>query len=151
MKKIIFVLTLTTSLLSNQFISAQHTEAHKLDKQIELTMDSATHHMMAFILNQDTTEYRLAITAVEQAKVMTKQYKAMVAKEKGIAGRSDAEEAAFLVEEINMYYKPKLKETILADKKKTEKYKYQGKTYMVGTKSKTQLDAFAEYLPKGGK
>ena len=82
---------------------------------------------------------------------MTKEYKAMVAKEKGLGGRSDAEEAAFLVEEINMYYKPKLKETIMADKKKIEKYKYKGKVYMVGTKSKTYLDSFSEYLPKNEK
>jgi len=145
MKKIIFTIAFATGILFN--LSAQHTEAHKLDKQIELTMDSATHHIMKFILNQDTTEYTLAISTVERAKALTKQYKALVAKEKGMSGRTDAEEAAYLVEEINLYYKPKLKETVLADKKKTEKYKYQGTSYMVGTKSKALLDSFAEYIP----
>jgi hypothetical protein len=146
MKKVIFTLAFAIGLLFNQFISAQHTEAHKLDKQIGMTMDTATHHMMLFILKQDTTEYRTALTKVEKAKALTKEYKAMVAKEKGISGKSDSEEAAYLVEEINMYYKPKLKETVMGDKKKTEKYKYKGETYTVGTKSKSLLDSFAEYL-----
>ena len=148
MKKIIFTLAFACGLMWSGAISAQHSEAQKLDKKIESTMDSATHHMMSFILNQDTTEYKTAIATVEQAKAMTKEYKALVSKETGLSGRTDAEEAAYLVEEINMYYKPKLKETVMGDKKKTEKYKYQGKSYMVGLKSKALLDGFAEYLPK---
>jgi len=42
-----------------------------------------------------------------------------------------------------MFAKPNLKQTVLNDKKKTEKYKYKGESYMVGTKSKALLDAFA--------
>jgi hypothetical protein len=148
MKKIIFVLAFAAGLMLNQNLSAQHSEAHKLDKQIEATMDSANHHIMTFILVQDTTEYTLALAEVARAKALTKEYTALVAKEKGVSGRTDAEEAAFFVEEINMYYKPKLKETVMGDKKKTEKYKYKGKSYMVGTKSKSLLDSFSEYSPK---
>jgi hypothetical protein len=146
MKKIIFTLVVVIGLLSLNNLSAQHPEAHKLDKQIGLTMDTATHHMMLFILKQDTTEYNTSLSKVAKAKELTKEYKTMIAKEKGISGKTDAEEAAYLVEEINMYAKPKLKETVMADKKKTEKYKYQGQTYTVGTKSKALLDEFAEYL-----
>ncbi len=146
MKKIIFTLVIASGLLFLNNLSAQHTEAHKLDKQIEMTMDSATHNIMLFILKQDTTYYSKATAEVTKAKAMTKEYKALVDKEKGLSGRSDAEDAALFIEEINMYSKPKLKETVMADKKKTEKYKYKGETYMVGTKSKALLDAFAEYL-----
>lgn len=124
-------------------LSAQHTEAHKLDKHIEALMDSAQNSMMLFILKQDTTYYSDAIAKVTKAKEMTKEYKALIAKEKGLSGRTDGEEAAYLTEEINMYFKPNLKQSVLADKKKTEKYKYKGESYMVGTKSKALLDSFA--------
>jgi hypothetical protein len=146
MKKLFLTLTIVIGLLYMSNLSAQHPEAHKLDKQIGLTMDTATHHMMLFILNQDTTEYHTSLGKVAKAKELTKEYKALIAKEKGMSGKTDAEEAAYLVEEINMYSKPKLKETVMGDKKKTEKYKYQGKTYMIGTKSKALADGFAEYL-----
>ncbi len=144
MNKIIFTMAFATVLLFAGALQAQHTEAHKLDKQIEMTMDSAQHSMIMFILKQDTTHYTDALAKVGRAKSLAKTYKEMIAKEKGISGRTDSEEAAYLVEEINMYYKPKLKETVLADKKKTEKYKYKGENYMVGTKSKSLLEAFAK-------
>ncbi len=143
MKKIIFILALAMGLMFTENLHAQHPEAHKLDKQIEATMDSATHSMMLFILKQDTTYYADAQTKVVRAKALTKEYKALIAKEKGMSGKTDAEEAAYLVEEINMFTKPTLKQTVLNDKKKTEKYKYKGESYMVGTKSKALLDAFA--------
>jgi hypothetical protein len=144
MRKVIFTMTFVAAgLLFTGNLSAQHSEAHKLDKQIEATMDSAQHSITMFILKQDTTYYADAIAKVTRAKAMTKEYKALVAKEKGLGGRTDGEEAAYLTEEINMYFKPTLKQTVLNDKKKTEKYKYKGESYMVGTKSKALLDSFA--------
>jgi hypothetical protein len=144
MKKVIFTMAFAiVGLLFTGNLSAQHTEAHKLDKQIEMTMDSAQHSITMFILKQDTAYYADAISKVTRAKALTKDYKALIAKEKGLSGRTDGEEAAYLTEEINMYFKPTLKQTVMNDKKKTEKYKYKGENYMVGTKSKALLDSFA--------
>jgi len=63
-------------------VFAQHPEAHKLDKQIQATMDSATHSMMMFILKQDTTHYVDAQAKVVRAKALTKEYKALILKRK---------------------------------------------------------------------
>ncbi|HVD98444.1 MAG TPA: hypothetical protein VNB90_09600 [Cytophagaceae bacterium] len=143
MKKVFFAMGLAFGLFSMGNALAQHPEAHKLDKQIEAAMDTATHNMMLFILKQDTSYYSTALSEVERAKSLTKQYQKLVAQEKGLSSKTDSEEAAYLVDEINMFYKPNLKQTVLNDKKKTEKYKYRGQNYMVGSKSKTLLDQFA--------
>ncbi len=141
---------LAVSLLTFLFtynLSAQHhshTDIHKLDKQIRSTLDSATQHIMLFILKQDTALYNAAIQKAEKAKALTIEYKTLTEKEKGLTGKTDHEETAYFIEEINMFYKPKLKDTVLGDTKKTEKYKYKGQNYLVGSKSKVLLDAFAK-------
>lgn len=146
MKKAIYTLTAIICMMFSGNLSAQHAEAHKLDKQIELQLDSATHSMMMFILKQDTTYYVDAIMRADKSKNLVKQYKDLAAKEKGLAGRADADEVALYVEEINLLKKQTIKATVLGDKKQTEKYKYKGETYSVGTKSKTLLDQFSENL-----
>jgi len=124
MKKAIYSLTFIVALIFSGTLSAQHSEVHKLDKQIELQLDSATHSMMMFILKQDTAYYVDAIARADKSKVLVKQFKDASAKEKGMTGRADADELALYIEEINLLKKPTIKETVLGDKKQTEKYKY---------------------------
>ena len=75
MKKAICTFSAIICLMFSSNLSAQHAEAHKLDKQIELQLDSATHSMMMFILKQDTTYYVDAIMRADKSKDLVKHHR----------------------------------------------------------------------------
>ncbi len=145
----------TLFLLAFTFIAYQsnaqgHHDINKLDKEIELLLDSSAKHMVLFILEQKESEYDLAIEKVTRAEAMNEDLITKSKGEKGIAGKIEDELIQERKEEIATYKKKTLKTDIMNEKPAARKVKvkHKGKNYLLTDKSKKLYDLFLSYVPK---
>ena len=128
---------------------SQH-EINKLDKQVELGLDSAAKHMVIFILTQKEDEYNTAMSKLADAETLNNTLIEKAKNEKGIAGKIENEIIEDRKEEIESYKDQSIKSTVMDEKPADRKIKikFKGHAYMVGAKSKKLYDLFTMYLPK---
>lgn len=150
MKKPFFLLLMIIFSLAATVSKGQHHEVNKLDKRIELLLDTAAKHMVNFILTQKEPEYNIAMEKIAQAEALNDSLMILVKDEKGIAGKIENGIIEDRKEEIASYKEPSLKTSILNEKAADRKVKvrFRGDTYMVSPKSKKLYDLFLGYLPR---
>jgi hypothetical protein len=121
-------------------------EAHRLEDDVEILLDSAAARMIQFILVKDTASYRVSLTYIKQAKVYNDSIK-LDLKTKSIYKHL---EPAVLdnEEEIATYNDKVLYQGVLNDKQKNVKISYRFKKYYVGAVRKKYFDTFIEFLPR---
>lgn len=132
-------------------VNAQHThhDIAKLDGQVEAAMDTAAKHMCMFILTQDVKQYESSMSHIAHADSLNKSLVSILNHEKSLATPEMKSEIQERSEEFQSYYKTGIKEEVLAEKaadRKT-KYKFHGKSYMVGKNSQKWINEFVQYLP----
>lgn len=148
--KHIFLFVLVTLFSLNTSIGQSHHEINKLDKEVELLLDSAAKHMVSFILTQKEAEYTMAMERITKAEALHQTVITKTEGEKGLAGKIEKEIIEERNEEFESYKNQSLKSDILNEKSEARKIKvkFKGQTYYLSQKSKQSYDLFLSYLPK---
>jgi hypothetical protein len=148
-KYILVLITLFSLTFSFAMGQTAH-EINKLDKQVELALDSSAKHMVLFILTQNEAEYTTAMTKVTDAETMNNNLIEKAKGEKGVAGKIENEIIEDRKEEIESYKDQSIKSTVMDEKPADRKIKlkFKGQSYTIGSKSKKLYDLFSSYLPK---
>jgi hypothetical protein len=130
--------------------SQTKTEYDKIDKNVELLLDSAAKHMLLFILSKNEAEYNTSLKKIEEAEALNKDLPSKLGHLKGNALELEKEELESRNDELKDYHDAGLKDAIMneADKDRTQSVKFHGKSYKIGKVSKTKYDTFIQYLPK---
>ena len=118
-----------------------------LDKKTDLLLDSASRHMITFILGKDASHHDKAVALSLEAKKNNIKLDSLSKTTHGVMAKEINEFIAEDVEEINALTDPDIKQTVLADKGQTEKITYKGKKYTVGKPSKDLYDKFIGFIP----
>ena len=132
-------------------VNAQHThhDVAKLDDQVELAMDTAAKHMCLFILTQNVKQYESAMANITHADSLNKSLVSILNHEKSLGTPEMKSEIQERSEEFQSYYKTGIKEEVLAEKPADRKikYKFHGKSYLIGKNSEKWINQFVEFLP----
>ncbi|MFN8416687.1 MAG: hypothetical protein U0U66_10180 [Cytophagaceae bacterium] len=118
-----------------------------LTEKTELLLDSATKHMLYFIVSKNTAEYDKAMDLVSQAKMHNAELANQVKGLKGATATSYQGDVKENEDEIAAFEAPNLKETVLNDKDKHEHVHFKGGHYDLGKTSKHLFDKFSMFLP----
>lgn len=142
-KRFTFVLASLLAFVSMSAFAQTHHELAKMDKDVELLLDTAAKHMVNFVLTQKESEYNLAVEKVNKAEELNNTLI-----DKG--AKFDAAVLEDRKEEIASYKDASIKTTILNEKASDRKLKvkFKGQTYSVSDKSKKLFDQFSADLPK---
>jgi hypothetical protein len=142
---ILFLFTISTFALYAQKNKTSK-EAHRLEDDVEILLDSAAARMIQFILVKDTASYSVSLNYVKRAKEYNDSIK-MDLKSKTIYKHL---EPAVLdnEEEIAAYDDKNLYQGVLNDKQKNVKINYRFKKYYVGAVRKKYFDTYIQFLPR---
>lgn len=148
-KYILVLITLFSLSFGCAMGQSQH-EINKLDKEVELALDSSAKHMVLFILTQKEDEYNTAMSKISNAETLNNGLIEKAKGEKGVAGKIENEIIEDRKEEIESYKDQSIKSTVMDEKPADRKIKvkFKGQSYTIGTKSKKLYDLFSSYLPK---
>jgi hypothetical protein len=147
MKHLYVILFVLSALISAQAQTDSKAMVRDLDKKTDALLDSASKHMIIFILGKDATHYDKSLNLAAEAKKNNIRLDSLSKTTHGIMAKEINEFIAEDIEEINALTDPDLKQAVLNDKGQTEKVTFKGKKYSVGKPSKDLYNKFIGFIP----
>ncbi|MFN3403896.1 MAG: hypothetical protein ACK40G_07365 [Cytophagaceae bacterium] len=148
--KVIFFLFFGALFFSIPSFAQTHQEISKLDKELDLKLDTAAKYMILYILTGKEEAYDKSQEVINECEQMNDKLAGMLKNAKGLSAQAEAESVEENKEEIKAYRDPKVKADVSSatDKDKTLKVKFKHVTYDVSPAQKKRYEQFSIYLPK---
>lgn len=146
---LLYTFLLTGFAARTQHAHVQH-EVNKLDREVELLLDTAAKHMVNFILTQNEPEYHLAQEKISRAEELNAKLASLASEEKGLGGKIEKQILEDRQEELTSYKDATIKTKVMSEKPADRKLKvkFKGNSYKLTSSSKKLFEIFHSYLPQ---